>query len=117
MPGDPVRSVESRSSTTVDACRGSAGVVAPLASARTWSTISRGSRPSESPYDACVMSADLDDDLDLDRGIEGEHGDTDRAAGVPSGVTEHLAEQLARAVHDGGLTGERRCARDETDDL
>src|SRR6476469_9577932 len=58
-----------------------------------------------------------DGDLDLDGGVEREHRDTDGGAGVDAGVAEGLAEQLAGAVDDTGLTGEGGVARDEPDHL
>jgi DNA-binding transcriptional MerR regulator len=52
--------------------------------------------------------ADLDRDLDLDRGVEGQDRDADGTAGVHTGIAEGGAEQLARAVDDARLTGEVR---------
>ena len=52
------------------------------------------------------MSADLDDELDLDRGVERQRRDTDGAARVGAGIAEDLTEQVARTVDDGRLAGE-----------
>ena len=66
-----------------------------------------------SPAPGRASSADLDDELDLDRRIERQDGYADRAAGVLAGVAEGRTEQLARAVGDARLTGEVGSARDE----
>src|SRR5207302_2856223 len=105
-------SAASRSSTTVLACRGATGTSSPRARARALAKNAGGSRCPDP-----ATSADLDDDLDLDRGVEREYGDADGAAGVPAGGTEDLAEQLGRAVDDPRLAEESRRAGDEADDL
>ncbi len=61
--------------------------------------------------------SDLDDEFDLDRGVEGEDRDADGAAGVLAGLTEDGAEQLRGAVGDLGLAGEVRGRGDESDGL
>src|SRR5947199_5234015 len=101
-------SAASRSSTTVLACRGATGTSSPRARARALAKKAGGRPPLDD--DGSAISADLDDDLDLDRRVEREYGDTDGAAGVPAGVAEHLAEQLRGAVHDTGLAEEPRRA-------
>ena len=45
-------------------------------------------------------------DLDLDRAAARQRGNTDRRTAVPAGGAEHVGEQTARAVDDGGLLGE-----------
>src|SRR4051794_12271263 len=47
----------------------------------------------------------LDDDLDLDRGVERQRGHTDRRACVHTRVGEDRAEQLRCAVRDPRLRG------------
>ena len=53
-------------------------------------------------------SADLHDQLYLDRCVQRQDGDADRAAGMLPAVAEYLAQQLARPVDDLWLAGERR---------
>src|SRR5215472_18549690 len=60
---------------------------------------------------------DLDDQLDLDRGIERQHGGADRAARMPACLAEHLQQQLAGSVDDLRLPGEVWRAGDETGQL
>ena len=94
------------------ASRGSTGVRVPSANARACS--------DEVPRAAARVgsdSADLDDHLDLDRGVERQHRDADRGAGVPAGVAEDLADQLGGAVGDPRLPGEVRGGGDEDDEL
>src|SRR5439155_8175191 len=45
-------------------------------------------------------SRDLYDQLDLDWCVERQHRGTDRAAGVPARVTEHLKQPLTGTVHE-----------------
>ena len=75
------------------------GPVAPL---------SQGARPRHQlvGHPQLHRSVDLDDDLDLHRGVEGEHGDPDGRARVDAGLAERRAEQLTGAVDDAGLAGE-----------
>ena len=47
-------------------------------------------------------SADLHDQLYLDRCVQRQDGDADRAAGMLPAVAEYLAQQLARPVDDCG---------------
>ncbi len=87
-------------------------------SCRTTTDAAAGSLPPRHP--TCATRArlgELDDELDLDGGVEREHGDADRAARVTAGVAEDLAEQLGGAVHDARLAGEVRGGGDEADDL
>ena len=63
------------------------------------------------------MQADADDDLDLDRRVERQHGYADGGARVHAGVAERPAEQLGGAVRDLRLAGEVRGRRHEHDDL
>ena len=67
----------------------------------------RGSRASRRPgRSRADRSADLDDELDLDRGVQRQRRDADRAARVHPGVAEDFAEQLAGAVDHARLAGE-----------
>src|SRR5690606_39442672 len=66
---------------------------------------------------ATVALLDLDDHLDLDRGVQRQHGHAHRAAGVPARLAEHLAEQLTGPVDDLRLAGEGGGAGHEPHDL
>ena len=69
------------------------------------------------PSSAVSSRRHFGDQLDLDRGVERQHRHPDRAPRVPAGLAEHLDQELARAVGDLRLAGERRIARDEAGDL
>ena len=107
----PPRPDPSRTSITVAAYRGSTGSLRRPAShsaacgPRTPGAKSRTAMPTR-PGSA----GDGDDDLHLDRRVERQHRHADRRPRVHAGVAEDLAEQLAGAVDDAGLTGERRVA-------
>ena len=58
-----------------------------------------------------------DNQLQLDRCVERQHGHTDRAARMPSGVAKDIAQQLARSIANLRLAGEVRGARHETSTL
>ena len=62
-------------------------------------------------------SAHLDDQLDLHRRVQRQRRHPDRGPGMRSGLAEHLAEQVRRAVDDGRLAGEVGAAGHVADDL
>ena len=64
-----------------------------------------------------AQSADLDDDSTSTGASSGSTATPTALRACDAGVAEHVAEQLARTVHDAGLAGEVRGARDEADDL
>src|SRR6185436_8652130 len=59
--------------------------------------------------------AEGDLDLDLDRTTPRQRGHPDRGSTVSARGTEHLGEQLARAVDDRGLLHEPWRRRDESE--
>src|SRR5580704_18759927 len=95
---------------TVAALRGSAGTRSPDNTARADSPSSPGSR-MEAAFTASSATLppapfarglvpDLNDQLDLDRGIERQGSRADRAPRVPSGFAEDLEQQFAGPVDD-----------------
>lgn len=84
----------------------------------------RAAGPREQPAIASPEAAECGDrsavglyqQFDLDRGVEWNFGNSDRAARVQAAVAEDLAEQLARTVDNSRLPGEAGCGGDEADD-
>src|SRR5687768_12631372 len=72
----------------------------------------RGSRLT-----AGTSARDLDDELDLDGYVEGQHRRADGRTGVPAEVTEDLGQELRGAVGDLRLAGEVGRGRHEDDGL
>src|SRR2546426_11373393 len=50
--------------------------------------------------------ADLEDEFEFDRHVQGQLGRAEGQAGVTSGLSENLDEKIRRAVEDGRLLGE-----------
>src|SRR5579859_3565993 len=99
---------------TVAASRGVTGDTVPPSTSRARAAKLGGSRM---PGRAGRSVTDLYDQLDLDRCVERQHRDADRAAGVPARLAEHLKQQFAGTVDDLRLAGEPRFAGYETGHL
>src|SRR4029450_10357451 len=114
-PGPPPPTIR-----TVEACFGSVMAVLRTASrpraphaatSASWRPRRKASGPHTESTRGCASFLQFDGELDLDGRPEGQLCHADGAAGVLSGLTEDLAEQLAGAVDQPRLGAEGLAAR------
>src|SRR5438445_762501 len=85
-------------------CNGSPARTPPRASkSRCAPPGSHSAPPAILPLKRNVVLVDLEDEFEFDRHVQGQLGRAESQAGMASGLSENLNEQIRRAVDDGRL--------------